>query len=508
VSLLRKSARNFAAQTASFAVSMLDRIVLTGALVRIWGIDTFSDWTTIAAAASMLVMTEFGFQTYLGNSLVKAQARGHDRAFQRILEYGLYYYFCFFLILLGLVSAAAVTLNLSGLLKLHHHDIDLAVVVMCVYQLVRIGRSGLTQVLRGKGEYHRMIMTDVRAVGVSTVLVLIGVWLGAGPLLVALLYLASELVMGTGWNFVMVRTRYPKIKLRMRRAPRRAIVSAARELRWYSTFQFNAYVMAGFPVLAIAWLGMSGVGLASFAIQRTLVNFSRTIAATFSAAVGVELATLDRNRDSGQLVTGLIAIAMLNVALIGLTTVGLLFFGKAVIGVWTGRSELGSLVTLGLLLVPIIMIAPMSAMAMVTIYSGVPKPQAIGTGVQLLISVPLCVIFGRLFGIPGVAAGLAIGEVIGIGVVLPALSVHQFHVPVRRLLSKSASYFLLTVAWASGSAIAVTAVIRPSTTLTTLASLAIWGIVAGGPVFLAALPPRQRTRILSFAGQLRYRGAR
>src|SRR5687767_14232242 len=103
MSLIVRSARNFSVQVAQFGVTILDRVLLTGLLIRAWGVDSFSDWTTVQSFIGLLVMAVLGFQTYLGNLLSRAGARGQLRAFSRIVAYALVFYACVAALLLVLV---------------------------------------------------------------------------------------------------------------------------------------------------------------------------------------------------------------------------------------------------------------------------------------------------------------------------------------------------------------------------------------------------------------------
>ena len=505
MSLLRRSARNFASQTLSFAISILDRIVLTGVFVRAWKINGFSDWTTLWSTASLLVMVELGFQTYLGNTLVKAERRGHQRAFQRLFELGLGFYAGLSAIVLVIVSFTVIFFDVGHVLRLHAADLGVVLVILCCYQMLRIVRGGFTQVLRGRGEYHLVILTDVRATGAGIVLGILTIALGGGPLGVALSYLIAEFVFGTMWSLSLVRRRHADVRMRLRMPRRRQIAAAANELRWYSSVQVNSYLLAGVPILIAAWLGFAGSGLAGLAVQRTLVNFSRTVAATFSAAVGVELATIDPQRDNLRLVKGVFTIARLNVALAGLAAVGIAIFGEAVIAIWTGAPNLGSRITLSLLILPVIVVAPVSPLTMLSIYAGAPRAQAIGTGIQLLLGLPLSVMLGRYFGIDGLVMGLAVGEIVGVGMVLTILVAHKFRVPVGKLAADAVITFAITVIWASLVGWLIIAVIGGAGPIRAVAEMTIWGILAGAPVLLYALPARQRSLVLAMPANLLYR---
>ncbi|MBN8806907.1 MAG: hypothetical protein J0I47_01515 [Sphingomonas sp.] len=507
MSLLRRSARNFVSQTLSFAISILDRIVLTGVFVRAWKVNGFSDWTTLWSTASLLVMIELGFQIYLGNMLVKAERRGHRRAFQLLFELGLGFYLGLSAIVLAVVAGSVALFDIGHALRLHATGLDVVLVVLCCYQMLRIVRGGFTQVLRGRGEYHLVILTDVRATGAGIVGAIVTTLLGGGPLAVASVYLIAELLFGTIWSLSLVRRRHTDIRLRLRKPRRRQVLAAAGELRWYSAVQVNTYLLAGLPILIAAWLGFAGAGLAGLAVQRTLVNFSRTVAATFSAAVGVELATIDPRRDSERLVKSVFAIARLNVALAALAAAGITIFGETVIALWTGTPDLGSRSTLALLLLPVIIVAPVAPMTMLSIYAGAPRAQGIGTGIQLILGLPLAVALGRVLGIDGLVLGLAIGEIVGVGLVITMLVASKFRVPIGRLALDSLMILFVCIFWASLVGLTLKLLIVSPSPVVAVLKLAVWSVVAGVPVLLYALPPRQRSLVLAMPARLLYRRA-
>src|SRR5688572_11215875 len=98
--MLRRISINFVAQLSSLALTLGDRIIVIGILLRVWDADTYADWATILAAAGLISMGEFGLNVYFGNKWQHAYAYRDERAFQRIISVSLSVY-----LMLGTVLA-------------------------------------------------------------------------------------------------------------------------------------------------------------------------------------------------------------------------------------------------------------------------------------------------------------------------------------------------------------------------------------------------------------------
>lgn len=487
MSAIAKSARSALALIATFGVSTIDRIILTGVMLRLWGTDRFSDWTTLTAATALLAVCELGFQVYLGNMLSRAHLRGRRRVFNRIVGWGITFYLGLFcLIVLG-CGVLVLSTDLRTAFALRTMDGRWVFLLLALYQGMRLTRTSLTQVMRGRGELHLHLWTDVRVQVAIMAAVIAAMFLGASPVVVAAIYGATEIVIGTLWTIGAVRRRYPDVPIRPRAPGWAATQHTARNLGWYGTQTLVTNGMLNLPVLVAAWLGMTGPAVAAFVTQRTLVNFGRTLCSTLSMAAGVELANLSQTRADASYRTGVYALARFNAGFAALMTGGLIIFGNDIMAAWTGVPDLGSRVMLLTMLVPVAVMAPVVPLQMVSLYAGFPRPQAIGGIVQAVIGLVTCVVFGQWFGIVGVVAGVALGEVVGQGIVFPLLAARRLQVPFAGVVLSSLIVFVGGLAWSWG--VGLLAVRGGQDGLVGfLVALAVWGVLGALPVILACLP--------------------
>lgn len=499
MSIIVRSARNFSVQIAQFGVTILDRVLLTALLIRGWGVDTFSDWATINSFIGLLVIADLGFQTYLGNVLSRAGARGRLRAFSRIVAYGLVFYAGVAALLLVLIVTLFGIFDLHAVLSLRTDDLALTFVVLAIQQTLRIVRSAVTQIYRGMGDFHWFLYIDLRATGVGLTAGAVAVAFGASPLVVALLYLASEVLLGSGAALLHVRKRYPALRMRFRFPTLQRVRLTARALRWYGLDQILNYTVLNIPVLIIAWLGLGGPLLVTFVLQRTLVNVARTAGQNLSIAAGVELSRLAQS-GSRNIRPGVEALVRVNAALAGLMTSGLVAYGAPIVGLWTGRPELGSLTVLSWLLLPVIALAPATPLKILLLYGDRMRPQALAGIIQVCIVIPGCVMAGAAYGIVGIAATLAIGEIVAMAIVSPILAARAFALDYGRLVLLSAVVFAMTLGWSALVAWLALLPPLPAHPAFVLVRIAGWALFAGLPVMVFCLPKAVRALLLEMAG--------
>lgn len=509
LSLARRAALNFSGQFAGMVVTFVDRVLFTGLLIRAWGVDLFSDWATLMAAAALLSIAEFGFQSLLGNMLVRAENRGRRGTFQRIFGIGLFFYLVLSALLVVLVAAAVLLADMAGPLELlATPDGDAAFLALALYQILRLARNAFSQPLRGKGQFYQLMWIDVRAMTAAVALSAAAVLLGADLLTVAFLYLAAELVVGEMWVVWLVRRKIPELVLRPAVPTRFELRSLAAQLPWYAWLTLSNSLMLHLPVLILAWLGLSGAMLIAFVVQRTLVNFGRTLANAASLALGIEITDLSGRISPELRRDGIRSLARFNLALATLLAAFLLAFGEEVVRIWTGEEELGSLALLFWLLLPLLATAPAIPLQILTFFGGRPRPQAVASVVQVSVGLVVAVLAGSAYGVVGVAFGVAMGEIAGISLVLPILAARYVEISYPRLAGECALFFLVAGAWAGGSAYAVLQLVPPTSPVSLAAGVALWAAAGGLPVAWIALPGAMRQRLLAVAAGIAYRRRR
>lgn len=489
------AAKSMAVQVASLATSMIDRIFLTALLIRVWGTEGFSDWTTIVSAAGVVLIAEFGFQHFVGNQLLKAHLRNHTLAFNRLLSWAAFASLSIGAAVTALTALAAVMFDLQTWLGIHSPQFVPAMVILSAWNALKIARGPILQIYRGVGEYHNLIWADVRATVISIGFAAMAVLLGAGVIPVTVIFLLTTFVVSTLWALRDIRRRFPQIRARPVRPPWNRVRRGIRALRWYGLYFIGTNLVQIAPILLIAALGMSGYLLASFAVQRTLVNFVRTLSVSVTTAMGAELSILSLGGDTKGLSQGIFLVARINACLSAFAVAGLLYFGEALVGLWTGNPDLGSLPILILLMIPAIVLAPALALQMTAVMSDRLKDQSLAAALTAVIAIGGGVALGSRFGITGVAAALAAGETIAFGIISPMLAAREFRISYVSVVSHSLIAFAVVTAWAILMAEIVAVAALPEGPGGFLAEITVWFAIAFPPAAWLCASPRLRRAV-------------
>jgi O-antigen/teichoic acid export membrane protein len=496
-SMFRKSALNFASQALNFVVSFGDRIVLVGLLIRSWGADAYADWATLLATAAMFSLAELGFQIPYGNRLSMAFARGDMVAHGRTLATGIFFYISLVALLASMLAVTLVFVDVAQLLRLRHLDEEQAALVfgiLGIFSIFHVGRAALSQIYRGRGEFHRGIIVDSAISGLTIGVAVVAASAGTGPFGLSLVYLAAEFV-GWGAMGLDITRRYPGIYLRPQLPTRAELKDLTRTLSLYAPVQALPIAWLNAPILVVSLLALGGSGLVSFVVQRSLVNFGRTLSYMLSIAVGIELATLALANAPAQLARGVEVLARLNATLAGLLAAGLVSFGPVIIVIWTGRADLASLPTLIALVLPAIVTAASAPLSMLCMYANRPGVLAISLGIQFALGVPAAMLGGMNFGVLGVAVGIALGEIAGSAIALPLLATRAFNISYGPLVLKCLAISSLAFLWGLSTGWLIVRFISDGGVTWLAAALATWGLTGAAPPLFLALPQSARARL-------------
>lgn len=486
------TAKSLVVQMAALATSTVDRIFLTALLIRMWGTDGFSDWTTIVSATAAVVIIECGFQHFVGNQLLKAQLRDRRLAFNRLLGWAVFSSLVLGALVTTMVALAATLFDVQAWLGIHSPQFIPAMVILGAWNALKIARGPVLQIYRGMGEYHNYIWADVRATVASIGLATIAVLLGAGVIAVALIFLITTFFVSILWSLCDIRRRFPTVTARPVRPGwgpvRRGIIA----LRWYALYFISTTLVQTAPILTIAALGMSGHMLATFAVQRTLVNFVRTLSVSLTTAVGAELSIMSLGGEERGLRQGIYLVARINACLAAFAVAGLLYFGKELVGLWTGNPDLGSARILILLMVPTIVLAPALAFQMTAVLSDRLKDQSIAAALTATIAIGGGIVLGDHFGISGIAGALALGETLAFGILSPLMAARTFKIRYFGVVTHSFVAFAVITAWAIIIAAILMTVPFPSGSAGLVARVAVWFAIAFPPAAWLCASPTMR----------------
>ena len=491
-----QAAKSAGVHFLALLTTLFDRIVLTGLLVRFWGTDGFAQWATILSFAGMVVIVELGFQQLVGNQLTRAAVRGHRRAFDRLLRAAVPVSLVIGIISAALTIAALFLFDLPSRLGLQWSEMVPALVVLCLYSALKTVRGPILQAYRGVGEFHNFLLADAKATLVAVIAACIAVLLSAGPIVVAVLYFAAAVHFSIVRPMADLRARFSHIRFAPRRAPRKWTFRTLSELRFYGLFFVLTNLIQTGPILIIAFLGMTSQALAAFAIQRTLVNFVKTVSLGVANAAGAELSKVSLSGNINALTRGLLTLGRLNAALAALATVGLIFHGDFLVALWTGEPELGSFVLLATLLVPLLATAPALTLQQAAVMLGRLERQSYAVTIQAIIVLGGGIVLGAFYGVLGVAIALALGEIVAIGILSPLWASRELSLPYWPLVRSAGLVFLTVSAWSAIVAGTLDYLLGDRQLTGDLAALAGFGLLAVLPVLIATAPAGLRNQVM------------
>ncbi len=498
--LLRRVSASFSAQLWSLSLTLGDRIVLVGILLRSWGADVYGDWVTLLATAGLISMGEMGLNIYFGNKWQQAYAQQNETEFQRFIGISLSTYFILGMGLGALAVWFVLCNDLTQVLSLQVFNTQSAVYVFLLLsgmQSLRVMRASISQIYRGRNQFAAGILTS-SIVSFSTIILAgIAALLDAGPLIIAVIYLLCDLVAGWGIMLFDLRCRFPQLRFRLERPTCLELKHMLGHGKWYGFLQGAPVAWLQVPVLVIGILGLGGATLVSFLLPRTVVNFARQVTEMLSRSVAVETAATFHLGDKTRLTSTLSAFGTFLSGLTGAIVGGLMLFGAPVIAFWSGKPELFDPWIFFWLLAPSALIAPALPLKNILILGNFPRPVGMASLMQILLGLPFCYGLARSYGIAGAAAGLAVGEALALGVYLPLTGYHHICKGYLRYFVGCLSVFIIASSWCYFAAWVILYAIGARSFMNFVISGILWGLIGFLPALIIAVPPDKRTNLLN-----------
>jgi len=500
--MLKRVGQNVMGQLASMLVSVLDRILVVGLLLRYWGPDKFSDWSVLQAAAMLLSFAELGMQFYFLNLQQAAFARGDRDAFARAVALALGAYGG-----LSVALAAALTMVVSfipSIFTLQTLDPSESRVVFLLLGLGVIsgfGRAVVSSVYAATARFARGVILQALIQFVLTCTMIAAILLGGGPVALAAIFFLAWGPGGLAANlFDMWRTtEWARVAPAL--PTMRELRDGVRHVKWFAFQQGGPVLWLQLPVMILNYFNIAGALLASFLVLRTCGNLIRQCINFAVVGVGIEIAAI-LHRDSERRALHLAQdTGMLISALSGAMAAVLLGMGEPLIRYWTRDPALFDPVIAALLVAPVVLTAPLQSIISLLLFSNQSAAVGIPSLLQVAFSFFLCVAGAWWFGVIGVAAGLALAET-------AALWFSLFFARASFLgeLTVLRRYFLnamLTAAvaafWSFLVAKALQSIISPWTFGGFLIDTALWAVLAILPAGLLSLPADLRKRAIDVA---------
>jgi O-antigen/teichoic acid export membrane protein len=500
--MLKRISQSFSAQLLRLLVSFADRFIVVGVLVRVWGPDAFADWSVVLSCASLLALGEMGLNIYYGNVWQKAHVAGDEAGFQRMVSVALGTSLLLGTILaaIGFVLLAMLDLpSLVGVRTLAPAAAVLMLQILAVAAVSRIVRGAISPIYRGHQAYARGVVVDVAFMAALIVGMVTAALLGAGPVMMAAVYLAVDLIAGWGLMLRDLSRRWPELSFRPALPTRSEFGALTGQVRWLAVQQGVPVAWLQVPVVLLGAFAAAGTSLVSFLILRTLVNMARQFASMLSISSGIEIANTHyagRSADVGRQLSTL--GYMLSAVSAGIA-VAVALFGRSFVTHWTGLPELFDPAIAIALFGSALIATPSTPLSSFAILANLPRPAAIASIVQLAVGVAACAALAAGYGATGAAIGLAAGEIIGLGVVLPMLAARQAGLDYLPYFARCVLVMTGVAIWTGLIGLALLAVFDTAGVLGFMAAGVLWGVLGLAPAMYASLPAAHRARFQNAA---------
>ncbi len=331
--LLRGTLANVAGQV----INACGQFVLVPVLLRCWGSQRYGEWQTLSAAATYMVLLDFGMQTYVANRLNQAYSRRNMGEFTRVLHSALSFS-------LTVCSAAALviipiilSLPMDRWFQLKQTSRLLAVEVAAIlaFQTIWALPMGVIGgIYRSIGEYAREVtIANIHRLAVIGLTVLIATRQG-GFQAVALMQVA---VLGGVALFACtdLRRRHPEIRIGVKQGDIRLAVSFLAPSLLFLLMQLSvALTLQGSTLIVGAALGAGTVAV--FASLRTLVNVISQATNSLASTLWPEFTSLEAKGYYSVLKEAHLTATKVVLSLGFCAAVFLHFMGRDIVAWWTG----------------------------------------------------------------------------------------------------------------------------------------------------------------------------
>lgn len=411
-------AREYFAQIFAFAVSMFDRVVLVGILIRLWGVEQFAAWTVALSVAGMIALFDFGLNLYFSNRLFFAVEQGEKERARHILGAGNFALAC-----ASLFGAGAVTLlylifgdgaeGING-----QADLLWPLIILAVATAARQAMAVQYAVYRAHQQFFRQTMIFSLGDLLRIIVVIGAVALGGGIITVSFVYLGAMILFSLLLPIWDSARLYPDFQFSFalpdKEERQRALGTSLQY--WVQSAVSTAITFA--PTFLLGVTGASALVIAQFALMRTLANLVRSVLQLFTNVFGLEAA----RRIAVDDISGLTSVYRESTRFLAVQMAGsagmLAALAKPLFGYWTGTPALYDNGLFWLAIGAPLLLPTLSMALQVLICANQPKALVSGRLAQLVLSVLAYFILPFENVALRMMAALAIGEVLGLGIAL------------------------------------------------------------------------------------------
>jgi O-antigen/teichoic acid export membrane protein len=498
--------RSLSAQLASQSVRIVQQILLVPFFLRAWGVDLYNDWLLMAAAAGILSILDGGMQPYFSGLLQERMVRDEIAGYRRAVRIANFNYVAVIAIALLAIAVASLWVEWLPLLGVDHMEPGTAhwtLALLAANFLASMPFGVANSIYRAHGEYDRGVVMGTGNLGGQIIIPLIMLTLGQPSTV-----LAAGMVGGTIISWVIIaidqRARYGPLPWGL------AIPTAAEQrvtiakCLYFASQPISTWLTFQGPLLILGHLSLPAETVA-FSTARTLIGVSRQMTIQMSYPFGFELSVL-LIRDELAALRRLLTDAVSIVAIVGGLLAGVtIVAGEPVTALWLrGRVEI-PLELIVIMALPIAISASSQVYQVLLSFTNQPKLIAHGVGIFALVGFGSAIALAPSFGAEGVATGLAIGEVIGMVLYLPARTLRATGVGGGQFHAANVLRAALATLLGYGVGRLVFLMIAPSDYLGLFGFGVLWTVIAGLAAYYLLLNAEQRAVIARRFAALRPR---
>ncbi len=404
--------REYLMQIVTLAVAVVDRIVLTGVLLRIWGVEDFATWSLAGAAAGLVSLFDFGANLYFANRVFflaqqgrHEEARVAARAGNLVIGVGS---------LVG-IGTTIIALTWWGDDSVFTPQVLGATLALSLVTALKMAMSVQLSVYRAHDQFARqtfiLAALDILRIAASIALIA----LGFGYLPVALAQ-AMVAIAVCGWILADSPRRFgPRYRFGVGLVPAGERVEAAQTSLgyWFQSAPNTALTYA--PVFLLTAMGAGAVVVAQFVLMRTIGNFGRLTLQMFAIVLGQEAARRVAIDDPAGLKTVYREAALFLTAQTACITGLLLALGAPLFRLWTDEPGLYDPLILWLAIGTPLLLPTLALALNLLATANRPWPIALGRTAQFVLTVALVLALPIEHLALRMMAALAIAEMVGYG---------------------------------------------------------------------------------------------
>jgi O-antigen/teichoic acid export membrane protein len=418
--MIRKIATSTSLQIVALAISVVDRIVLGALMLRLWGVAVFEDWSILLAAAGLMTLLDFGLHMTFSNAYTSAYQKGQLALLQRYISIALF--ICLLIVGAGAVFLIAAAVSFSywtGLLALSRlGGFDGGLVFICfgLAALLQTSAAATSTIYRAQGHFSRALVIDICYNSTRLLAIAIAIIAGGEPQLVAGIYLAVAALFTVVIVPLDLQTNLGGFRLIPASPTRAEIRNILTIAPWFYAQQATNVLLVNVPLLVLPHLSPVAGAIALFLLLRTVVNMVRQLSGSVSISVGIELSQMFLSTSDKVLVQQhVLRLTRLNTVSNSACAGALFWLMEPFVPLWSGGALQLDPVLAIIFGCGFLLSIPFSIVASFLNYIGDAQIGAISRLVTAVISIGVAIALAKPLGVHGVAAGLAVGETIGMG---------------------------------------------------------------------------------------------